>query len=144
MTTVAVRLSEGELDYLTAITKKVGNSGKKSSPGKTLKALLKWCADNQIDITSSYEKPKNSSRKLLEQVHVSIPHILYLSRLHVLMDSDKIPDEVVARSKQQAIDYLNAVCGEFQHMEYTEIKGSTNDIGLKQLPIETKQSNWES
>lgn len=138
MTTIAVRLSEDELAYIEAITKnkKIFKSVKQGSPGKGLKALLKWCLDNQIDITSSYEKPQNSSRKLLEQLHISIPHILYLLRLHVLMDSDKIPDEVVARSKQQAIDYLNTVCGDFQNLEYTEIQTIFNDIGLKQCSIE--------
>lgn len=106
--------------------------------------MIKWCVENEIDITSSYEKPENSSRKLLEQLHVAIPHILYLSRLHILMDSNKISDNIVSKAKQQAIDYINSVCGDFQHMQYSEIRPTANDMGLKRLPIEKDSSNWKN
>lgn len=138
MTTISVRLSDDELAYLEAIpkNKKLNKSGKPISPGRSLKQLIKWCVENQIDITSYYAKPEDSSRKLLEQLHVAVPHMLYLSRLHILMDSDKIPDDVVSKAKQQAIDYINTVCGDFQHVEYSEISATSNEIGLRQLPAE--------
>ena len=146
MTTISVRLSDDELAYLEAISKskKAIKSDKKNSPGKALKSLIKWCTDNQIDITSPYEKPENSSKKLLEQLHVSLPHVLYLLRLNLLLDSSKIPDEAIAKAKQQAIDYINSVCGDFQHMEYSEINAVSNEIGLKQLPIEKDLSAWKN
>lgn len=145
MTTISVRLSDDELAYLEVISrnKKISKSSKQISPGRALKQLIKWCVDNEIDMAASYEKPEDSSRKLLEQLHVAIPHILYLSRLHILMDSNKVPDEAVIKAKQQAIDYINSVCGDFQHMEYSEIKASCNEIGLKQLSVEKDSSNWK-
>lgn len=145
MTTISVRLSEEELAYLEAIArnKKINKSSKQGSPGKALKQLIKWCVDNEIDIVSSYEKPEDSSRKLLEQLHVTIPHILYLSRLHILMDSNKVPDDVVSKTRQQAIDYINLVCGDFQNMEYSEVKPSCNEVGLKQLSVEKESSSWK-
>ena len=135
MTTISVRLSDEDLTYLEDISKskKVSKSNKQSSPGRALKQLIKWCIDNEIDIDSPYEKLQNSSKKLLEQLHVAIPHLLYLSRLHILMDSDKIPDDAVSRAKQQAIDYINSVCGDFQEIEYSEINTVCNEIGLQQL-----------
>jgi len=146
MTSISVRLSEDETAYLEAISrnKKISKSNKQSSPGRTLKRLIKWCADNQIDISSSYEKPENSSKKLLEQLHVSLPHVLYLLRLNLLLDSSKIPDEAIAKAKQQAIDYINSVCGDFQHVEYSEINAVGNEIGLKQLPVEKDRSAWKN
>lgn len=146
MTTISVRLSDDELAYLEGISKnkKVSKSSKQSSPGRTLKQLIKWCVDNKIDIDSLYEKPENPSKKLLEQLHVSLPHVLYLLRLNLLLDSDKMPDEAVAKAKQQAVDYINSVCGDFQHMEYSEINTVSNEIGLKQLPIEKKHSAWRN
>ena len=138
MTTISVRLSDDELAYLEAISKskKFSKSSKQSTPGRALKSLIKWCVDNEIDITSPYAKSADSSKKLLEQLHVTIPHLLYLSRLHILMDSNKISDDAVNKAKQQAIDYINSVCGDFQQVEYSEIKTICNEIGLKQLPIE--------
>jgi len=146
MTTISVRLSDDELTYLEAISKnkKINKSAKKSSPGRALKLLVQWCIENQIDIASAYEKPENSLKKLLEQLHVSLPHILYLLRLHLLLDSSKIPDDTVAKAKQQAIDYINTICGGFQNVEYSEIETSSNDIGLKQLPIGKDRSIWKN
>ena len=146
MTTISVRLSDDELAYLEAISKskKVSKSRKQSTPGRALKSLIKWCIDNEIDMTSSYEKPEDSSRKLLEQLHMATPHLLYLSRLHILMGSNKIPDDAVSKAKQQAIDYINSVCGDFQHMQYSEITATSNEIGLKQLPVEKDSSTWKN
>jgi len=72
MTTISVRLSNDELAYLEAIskTKKIKSSTKKISPGRGLKQLIQWCTENQIDITSTYDKPRHTSNKLLEQLHV--------------------------------------------------------------------------
>lgn len=73
-----------------------------------------------------------------------MPHILYLLRLHLLLDSSKISDDAVAKAKQQAIDYINSVCGDFQHMGYSEIQATRNEIGLNQLPIEKDRSAWKN
>lgn len=145
MTAISVRLSDDELAYLEVISKnkKISKSSKQSSPGRALKQLIKWCIDNEVDMASSFEKPEDSSRKLLEQLHVAIPHVLYLSRLHILMDSNKISDDAVSKAKQQAIDYINSVCGNFQQIEYSEITVTSNDMGLRQLPVENERSAWK-
>ncbi len=137
MTSVSLRLSDEEIAYLTAIAKhkKLFKYSKRRSPGIALKALVKWCVENKIDITEGYEKPENTSKKLLEQLHVTIPHILYLLRMHILMDSSQISDDEIAKVKQQAIAYINTVCSAFQHINYTEIEAIPNNIGIKQLPI---------
>ncbi len=135
----------GTAAYLELISKnKKDKPNQKSSPGRALKQLLAWSMENQIDITSVYEKPENTSKKILEQLHLSLPHILYLSRLHLLLDSSKISDEVVSKAKQQAIDYINAVCGDFQSIQYSEIETTTNEIGLRQLPAEKNHTYWKN
>ncbi|RUQ96665.1 hypothetical protein [Legionella septentrionalis] len=145
MTSLSVRLSEEEIAYLEAISKnkKLFRYSSRRSPGRALKALIKWCAENKIDISENFEKPANSSKKLLEQLHVTMPHILYLLRMHILMDSGKISNEEITSAKRQAIDYINTVCGEFQLHKYTEIEAIPNSIGMKQLPIETANSGWQ-
>ena len=61
-----------------------------------------------------------------------------------LRQSPKISDDVVAKAKQQAIDYINSVCGDFQNMEYSEIIASHNKIGFKQLPVEKNRTAWKN
>ena len=51
---------------------------------------------------------------------------------------------MVIKAKQQAIDYINSVCGDFQYMGYSEIKATSNEIGLKQLPVEKDYSAWNN
>lgn len=80
---------------------------------------------------------------MLEQIHVAIPHLIYLSRLQILLGSDIIPDEKVADCRQQTIDYLNTVCGDFQSIRYNEVRFSINDIGLKQTPVDKEASTWK-
>ncbi|HHF7349642.1 TPA: hypothetical protein ACPSKE_002852 [Legionella feeleii] len=146
MTSVSVRLSEEDLSYLESLAnnKILFPRNKKNSSGKTLKALIQWCRENDFEPTNTPLNLPDDSKKMLEQIHVTLPHLLYLTRLHILMDSRNISDEVVANSKQQAVDYLNKVCGDLQNMLYTEIQWSTNDVGLKQIPIEADLSQWKT
>lgn len=143
MTTVTIRISDDEIQYLEEIAnhRSLFKSQKERSVGKVLKALLKWCQENDFN-PSELSDETNSTRKLIEQMHLTVPHILYLLRLHVLLDSNKIPDVVAHNAKQQAIEYINAVCGEFQNMDYKELTTISNDDGLKQLPIAKGESHW--
>jgi hypothetical protein len=144
MTTITVRVSGDELSYLNALAtnKKLFKGAKDVSLGNVLKTLLQWCCENQVDPSPSSPPKHDEAQKILEQVHVVIPHLLYLSRLHLLMNGSSVPDEVVARCKEKAIDYINTVCGDFQGVSYREIKPSKNDIGLEQMPLESELSQW--
>lgn len=145
MTSVSIRLSPKEITYLTALLdkKQFFPQEKEATLGKILKQFIKWCSEHEIGLDSTDENSEETSQKLLEQVHVSIPHILYLLRLHILMDSGKISDEVVIKAKQQAIDYINSVCGDFQHIEYNQIEPTNNEIGLNQIPMAKNHTRWK-
>lgn len=145
-TTLSTRLSPKELDYLTTLaTQNKLHKGDSSevSLGKAMKELVKWCRLHQIDIRKNAPSLEDEHKKMLEQIHVAIPHLIYLSRLQILLGSDKIPDEKVADCRQQTIDYLNAVCGDFQSIRYNEVRFSINDIGLKQTPVDKEASTWK-
>ena len=144
MTTLTIRISEAEATYLKTLTqnKALFKTSKDISLGKTLKALLTWCEQNNFNPNEPI-KDADPSRKLIEQLHVSIPHILYLLRLHILLDSNKMPDELINHAKRQAIDYINTVCGDFQTTTYTEIETHLNQEGLNQLPIDSDQTTWK-
>lgn len=145
MTSIAARLSQKELDYLTEIAstqKLYKGDSEELSLGKALKEVIKWCQSNQIDISKTHQSMDNDIKKMIEHIHVSIPHLMYLSRLQTLINSDNIPDEKVKICRQQTIDYLNKVCGDFQHTSYNEVRFSMNDIGLKTTPSDKDKTQW--
>ncbi len=80
---------------------------------------------------------------MIEQIHVSIPNLMYLARMQTLLASDTIPDEKISRCRQQTVDYINNTCGDFQNVNYSEIRFSMNDIGLKQTPIDKDKTLWK-
>lgn len=146
MTTVAVRLSSKEMEYLGEIahTNKI-HKGETSelSIGKALKELIKWCRLNQIDINEKKENLSDELHKMIEQIHIAVPNLMYLARLQTLLSSDGISDEKIIRSRQQTVDYLNNVCGDFQNVQYNQVRFSINDIGLKSTPIDKEKSLWK-
>lgn len=80
----------GRVPFSIGKNKKLFKYSARRSPGRALKALVKWCAENKIDISKVYETPENSSKKLLEQLLVTIPHVLYLLRTHILFEIEKL------------------------------------------------------
>jgi hypothetical protein len=146
MTTLSTRLSEKELEYLSTLAAQnqlYKGTSNELSLGKAMKELIKWCQLNKIDIRKVNQAMDKDIKKMIEQIHVSIPHLLYLSRLQILLDSDKVADERVVHCRQQTLDYLNTVCGDFQNVTYNEVRFSINDIGLKQTPIAKEKTLWK-
>jgi hypothetical protein len=83
-------------------------------------------------------------KKMVEQIHIAIPNLLYLSRMQLLINSKSIPDTELETFVKKTIDYLNSVCGDFQNVNYNEIRFSMNDLGIKKTPIDKEKSQWKS
>lgn len=146
MTTLSTRLSQKELDYLETIAlenKLYKGATKKTSLGKAMKELIKWCQLNDIDISKPLPSMDGDTKKMIEHIHLSIPNLLYLSRIQTLLGSDKFSDEEVTKCRKQTIAYLNTVCGDFQNVTYSEIPCSSNEIGLNQSTIEPEKTKWK-
>ena len=147
MTIISSRVTQKELDYLTeiAIKNKIfKGESKEVSLGKATKELIKWCQSNNVDLNKKQNSMDDDVKKMIEQIHISIPNLLFLTRLQLLLSSDSIPDEEVARCVKKTIEYLNSSCGDFQNVNYNEIRFSTNDLGIKQTPIDKDKTQWKS
>jgi len=147
MTTISTRLSEKEMDYLTRIAtenKIYKGTSKEVSHGKAMKELVKWCLNNDVNINNKQRSMDDDIKKMIEQIHISIPNLLYLTRMQLLLNSESIPDEELSRCVKKTIDYLNSACGDFQNINYNEIRFTMNDLGIKQTPIEKEKSLWKS
>jgi len=147
MTTISTRLSQEELDYLTKVAVEnnlLKSSSKAISIGKSMKEIIKWCHKNNIDIKNNTNSINDNTKKMIEQIHTSIPNLMYLARLDLLLKVPSIPDEEIARCVSKTIDYLNDSCGDFQNMSYNEIRFSINELGIKQTPVDKEKSLWKS
>lgn len=146
MTVVSTRLSPKELDYLTGIASenKMRKGGSDElSLGKALNELVRWCHLNHIDINSNHNAVNDDIKKMIEQIHVAIPHLMYLTRLQTVLLSDGIPEEKITRSRAQTLDYINKTCGDLQNINYDLVRFSMNDIGLKTLPVNKDKTLWK-
>ena len=135
------------MDYLTKISlenKIFKGDTKEVSHGKAMKELVKWCQRNNIDINKNQRSMDDDIKKMIEQIHISIPNLLYLTRLQLLLNSASIPDEELSICVKKTMDYLNSACGDFQNINYNEIRFSMNDLGIKQVPIDKEKSLWKS
>ena len=145
MTSVAIRLNENELDYLKKIAQenKIYKKGNDISIGKTIKELIRWCELNKISFS---QKPNNLMTdnlvKMIEQIHVSIPHLLYLLRFQTLSSFEDSSDEKIKKYRYQSVDYVNKTCGDFQNINYNTIRFSMNDIGFKTIPSDKEKTQW--
>ena len=146
MTTISTRFSEKELDYLSRIArdnKITKGTSNELSLGKAVKEIIKWCQRNKIDINESSNAMDSDIKKMIEQIHVTLPNLMYLTRLQLLLKSDEIPDEEVSKCVKKTLEYLEQSCGDFQNINYNEIRFSMNEFGIKQIPINEDKSLWK-
>lgn len=136
MQTISAKFTENQLNYLNKIA--IENSLYKSntnepSLGKALKEIISWCQKNNINLGSHDFGYDEHYQKILEHIHITIPHIIYLLRLQILFNSDQISDKKILHCKEQSINYLNQLCSDFQLINYKEIHTTSNDIGLRHI-----------
>ncbi|MBN9231306.1 MAG: hypothetical protein J0I93_10695 [Legionella sp.] len=143
---VSLRLAEHEKEYLLNIGKNLELQKRESeeiSFSKTLKTLLDFCIRNDISPTRKNENPIKEMRKMIEQIHASIPHLMYHNNYQSLVLSSQVNDDSLNQIKQKSIEYLNGNFSGFQNVTYKEVKFKLNGIGLKTVPIEQGESLWK-
>ena len=147
MSIISAKLNQNEIDYLEKIAIEnhlFKGESKEPSVGKAMKELIKWCQMMNIKIGEKQNNGLSEIQKMLEQIHTTIPHLMYLQRMQILFQSDEISDEKIASCKQQSIDFINATCGAFQDIQYQTIAIIENENGVGKLPIDKNKSKWKS
>ena len=147
MSIISAKLNQNEIDYLEKIAIEnhlFKGESKEPSVGKAMKELIKWCQMMNINIGEKQNNGLSEIQKMLEQIHTTIPHLMYLQRMQILFQSDAISDEKIASCKQQSIDFINSNCGAFQDIEYLTISTVENENGIGKLPIDKNKSKWKT
>lgn len=138
MLSLSVRLESKEIDYLNTIAEK-----NNVSIGKALKKVVEWCSSNEVDLSKSHSVFDEDVRKMIEHIHVSIPNLMYLSRMNTLFSGESVSKEKTEEFKKTSLDYINNTCGDFQYISYNNIRVSINPFGMKQVPGDKETSLWK-
>lgn len=146
MTSVSIRLSKKEEFYLSELMAKyqqLSPYDDNVSLGKIIKKLLEYCANNNVDFTKSDTKVDDDLRKMIEQIHVAIPNLMYLSRVSSTMAIKECKADEFSPYKQSALNYMSEVCGDFQNVSYRTLRVKMDDNGIKKAPIDKEKSLWK-
>ena len=87
MSIISAKLNQNEIDYLEKIAIEnhlFKGESKEPSVGKAMKELIKWCQMSQVKIGEKQNNGLSEIQKMLEQIHTTIPHLMYLQRMQIL------------------------------------------------------------
>ena len=146
MDILSIRVSEHEKDYLALIAEKFNlkkQGADELSHTKALKHLLSYCLQNNIDFVKKEDENIAEMRKMIEQIHASIPHVMYHQKFQSVILANKYSDEELQAVQAGSLQYINDSFAGFQNNKYRYIKVKLNMFGLKTIPIEEGVSLWK-
>jgi len=146
MEMVSIRLSEHEKDYLISIADKFNLKKQGSdefSPTKALKHILSFCLHNDIDFSKKEDESLTEMRKMIEQIHASIPHIMYHQNFQSVVLANKYSDDELQGIQDGSLQYINNSFAGFQNNKYRHVKSKLNKYGLKTIPLEEGNTLWK-
>ena len=147
MATISAKFTKLETEYLEEIAREnhlFRGDSNEPSIGKAMKELVKWCRLSGVKIGDRKITESDESLRMLEQIHATIPQMMYHVRMQILFNSEHVSDDLVAKSKESAMNFLNGSCGEFQEIHYKKISPLIDDNGLNRLPSGKSPSKWTS
>lgn len=125
--------------YLREIQDKTGDG----SLNLIAKKLIKWCLINDINPSENPSFFDGDTRKMIEHIHLSIPHLMLSSSVNSLVAMDDIQDEKKKELSEKAIARLNQRCGDFQNINYKKVSVKFNQTGLKEAPENEEITEWK-
>jgi len=146
MDIVSLRLSEHEKYYLTSIAEKYNLKKQGSdelSHTKALKHILSFCLHNDINFSKKEDESMSEMRKMLEQIHASIPHLMYHQKFQSAVLSNKYSDDELKSIQDGSLQYINDSFAGFQNNKYRFVKSKLNKYGLKTVPLEEGNTLWK-
>jgi len=146
MAQIGLRYDKKVEAYLKEVANKndlLNASNTEPSVGLAAKEIIKWCMKNKVDISKNIDDFEPDTKKMIEQIHVAIPHILMLGRMNLQPLIDATPDDKVREDRAKAVEYVNNTCGAFQNIHYENIRVSLNHIGMKQAPESKETTQWK-
>ncbi len=129
----SVAYSEHEKQFLEEIASAFNLEKRQGNPipyAKALQLLLSHCIHNQISPAKHKTQDLEALRKMVEQIHASIPHLLYQNNLQSMVLTSPLNDGELKLLKEKNLAYLNDHFAGFQNITYNKINIKINGIGL--------------
>ena len=146
MDIISIRISEHEKDYLVELAKKLNlkkQGSDEPSHTKALKYILSFCMHNDIEYSKKDDENMADMRKMLEQIHASIPHLMYHQKFQSAVLANKYSDEELQGIQDGSLQYINDAFAGFQNNKYRYVKAKLNKFGLKTIPLEEGITLWK-
>ena len=80
---------------------------------------------------------------MIEQIHASIPHVMYHQKFQSVVLANKYSDEEIEAVQRGSLQYINESFSGFQNNQYRFSRSSFNKFGLKTIPLEEGYSIWK-
>lgn len=143
--TISIKVGDREKEFLHDIAehfKLYKRSSTELSYTKALQLLIEFCLQHNINPTKKEDNNIQEIRKMIEQIHASIPHVLYQNSLQSTILFSSCNDETGEAAKHKSIDYINSTIAGFQNNHYKYVKAKLNKFGAKTIPLEEGESLW--
>ena len=147
---INLKLSEEQVSFLEkiAIKNKLLKNKNEPSVSKALKFLLDNYIKNNNDLAMKKNKKLDNMERMLEQIHVMIPHILYHARYnssycHAALKQSKISEVSMLEFSGRVIKNVYQICGDFQSYNYQNLYLSSDNKNMKTIPIEEGENKWK-
>ena len=133
---IGYRINNETEAYLLQVAKEnhLNNpSNNEPSAGIAAKEIIKWCMKNNINISKNLNELSSETVKMIEQIHVAIPHLMLLTRMNT-QEILNLSEEKVTEVRAKSLNYLNKTCGSFQDIHYENVRVTINSAVMKQAP----------
>ena len=143
---ISINLTKNESKYLEKISIQNGltisDNNKNPSEGKALKFLINKAMTNEKE----HHRNENNLQyitKLIEQINVSIPHLIFNTTFNYKVVSNELNENIYNQFKTNTINSSYKICGQIQSEKYHNLYISTDNKNMKTIPIEDEKNTWK-
>ena len=136
---LSIRVDSSTEEYL----RKLCQENEDKSLNLSAKNLLKWCQSNNIDPSKNHSQFDDEVRKMIEHIHLSMPHVMMSSYMSLQGSFSGLAQEKKDELYKKGTSFLNQNMGDFQNVEYKNVRVTYNPIGLKRAPEDEEYSEWK-
>ena len=109
---------------------------KKRKMEYSLTETLKYVLDEFVRNRKIFEKGNNKTDELIEQIHATLPHIMFQATLACQASAAPLEGDKKMSLRNTSMDITVETCGQFQEVSYEEITTALDSRNIKSLPID--------
>ena len=140
--TTSIYLSDEQQNALMEIAKEK-QIMKKGKMEYSLTETLKFVLDEYVNNQEYNHNNNSNTHKMIEQIHATLPHIMFQSTLACQASFSKIEQGKQPNIRNTSMDITVETCGQFQEVSYEEITTSLDSRNIKSLPIDKDKNQWK-